>query len=53
MVLSTDTEFSNDFAVTVDVGLGEVIQQATSLTYEQQQTTTTVMVVLVGLEVFG
>ena len=50
---ATQAEALDDRAVALDVGLLQVVQQATTLADEQQQATTAVVVVLVLLEVLG
>src|SRR5690349_9319216 len=50
---TTKAETLDDGAVSVDVGLLQVVEQTTTLADEQQQTTTAVVVVLVLLEVLG
>jgi hypothetical protein len=50
---STQAEALHDRAVTLDVGLVEVVEKATALADQQQQATTTVVVVLVRLQVLG
>src|SRR5581483_12019059 len=48
---ATQTEALDDRAVTADVGLLKVVQEATTLADEEEQATTAVVVVLVLLEV--
>src|SRR4051794_23379347 len=50
---STQAEALHDGAVTLDVGLLEIVQEPPALADEQQQATTAVVVVLVLLEVLG
>ena len=49
--LAADAELFDDRAVAIDVGLRQVIEKATTLTYEQQQTAAAVVIMLVSLEV--
>ena len=50
---ATQSETADDRAVTLDVGLLEVVQETTALADEEQQPASAVVVVLVLLEVFG
>src|SRR3954471_12554793 len=50
---ATQAETLDDRAVTLDLGLLQVVEQTTALADEQQQATTAVVVVLVRLEVLG
>jgi len=51
--LAAQAESLDERAVALDVGVLQVVQQATTLADEQQEATTAVMVVLVLLEVLG
>ena len=51
--LAADTETFDDCAVALDVGLGQVLEQTTTLTDHQQQAAAAVVIVLVRLEVLG
>ena len=50
-VLLTETELRNQFAITVNVLVAQVVQQVTAMTYHFQKTTTGVVVFLVRAQV--
>ena len=52
-ILLTDTQLGDQSTVTVDVLLGQIVQQAAALTDHHQQTTAGVVVVLVRTQVIS
>jgi hypothetical protein len=50
---ATEAETLDQGAVTLDVSLGHVVEQATTLTDQEHQAPAAVVVVLVGFEVLG
>ena len=53
LVLLTKFEFFDDGAITVDIGLHQVVEQVAAMADHLQQTTAGVVVLLVDLAVFG
>ena len=53
MQLATNTKTLDESTVAVDVDVGKVSEEATTLTNEEKKATTRVVVVLVLLEVLG
>ncbi len=51
--LAAKAEFSDDGAIALDVDVGEVVEEPTTLTHQHEKTTAAVVVLLVGLQMFG
>ena len=49
--LATKTKLADDGAITLDIDVLEIVQEATATPYEHQKATTTVVILLVHLEV--